>query len=101
MRPLLKVGPLVTAAVILVACGTNNSVIRVSPATADAKNYPGGVVPFSASGASKLTWCIGTMNGVCNGFIASPAVIDSSGTRNVFRATAQRLQCLPEPGRKL
>ena len=79
MRPLLKVGTLVGAALILVACGSNNSMIRVSPAFADAKNYPVGVVPFTASGASKLTWCIGTMNGVCNGNIASPAVIDSAG----------------------
>ena len=79
MRALLKLGPLVAAAVILAACGSNNSMIRVSPAIADAKNYPGGVVPFTASGSSKLTWCIGSMSGVCNGFISSPAVIDSSG----------------------
>ena len=78
MRQLLKVGPLFAAAVILVACGSNN-MIRVSPAVADAKNFPGGVVPFTASGTSKVTWCIGTMNGVCNGNIASPAAIDSTG----------------------
>lgn len=79
MRALLQLGPLVAAAAILVACGSNNSMIRLSPAMADAKNYSGGVVPFTASGPSQLTWCIGTMSGVCNGFISSPAVIDSSG----------------------
>ena len=79
MPQLRKVGPLVAAAVILVACGSNNSMIRVSPAVANAKNYTGGVVPFTASGASNLTWCIGTMNGSCNGNIASPAAIDSTG----------------------
>ena len=79
MRPLLKVGPLVAAAVILVACGSNSSMIRVNPAVADAKNFPGGVVPFTATGASNPSWCIGTMNGVCNGNIASPAVIDATG----------------------
>jgi len=79
MRPLFKVGALVTTTVILVACGSNNSMIQVSPAVAEAKNYPGGVVPFTATGASNLTWCIGTMNGVCNGNVASSAVIDATG----------------------
>jgi hypothetical protein len=75
MRPPFKVGPLVAAVVILVACGSNNSMIRVSPAVADARDYPGGVVSFTASGACNPTWCMGTMNAVCSGNIASPAVI--------------------------
>ena len=79
MRRLLKIAPLVVAAVIIAECGSNTRTIRVSPAVADAKNYPGGVVPFTASGPSQLTWCIGTVNGVCNGLVLSPAVIDSTG----------------------
>ena len=88
MRRILRVGPLVAAVVIIVGCGSNNSMIRVSPAVADAKNYPEGVVPFTASGASNLTWCIGTMNGVCNGNIASPAVIDSTGHAQCIQGSA-------------
>ena len=98
MRPLLKVGPLVTVAVILVACGSNNSMIRVSPTVADAKNYPGGVVPFTASGASKLTWCIGTMNGVCNGNIVSPAVIDSTGHAQCIQGQSATVTVLAGTG---
>lgn len=79
MRTLLKILPLVAAGVIVAECGSNTQTIRVSPAVADAKNYPGGVVPFTASGPSQLIWCIGKVNGVCNGFVISPAVIDSTG----------------------
>ena len=101
MRPLLKVGPLVAAAVILVACGSNSSMIRVNPAVADAKNYPGGVVPFTASGASNPTWCIGTMNGVCNGNIASPAVIDSTGHAQCIQGQSATVTVLAGIGVKM
>jgi len=101
MRPLLKVGPLVAAAVILVACGSNSSMIRVNPAVADAKNYPGGVVPFTASGASNPTWCIGTMNGVCNGNIASPAVIDSTGHAQCIKGQSATVTVLAGIGVKM
>lgn len=101
MRALLRLVPLVAAAVLLVACGSNNSMIRVSPAIADAKNYPGGVVAFTASGASKLTWCIGTMNGVCNGFIGSPAVIDSTGHAQCVQGQSGTVTVLAGTGAKV
>ena len=101
MRALLRLVPLVAAAVLLVACGSNNSMIRVSPAMADAKNYPGGVVAFTASGASKLTWCIGTMNGVCNGFIGSPAVIDSTGHAQCVQGQSGTVTVLAGTGAKV
>ncbi len=61
----------------------------ISPATADAQNFPGGQVQFTAtgtfSGSSKqiqlknTTWCVGSSSGMCNGNIASAATIDGNG----------------------
>jgi len=62
-------------ALILVACGANK--VRITPASADAKNFPGGVVSFAATGVTNPTWCIGTTSGVCNGNIGSLATIVS------------------------
>ena len=110
MTLIVKVAASFAAATIIVGCGTNNSAIRLSPAVADAKNYPGGVVAFKASGVSNPTWCIGTMNGVCNGNIPSPAMIDSSGhaqclqgqsgTVFVLAGTGVRVG-VPDEGRQL
>ena len=101
MRPLFKVTPLVAAAVIVVACGSNNTMIRVSPSVADAKDYPGGVVSFNASGVRNPTWCIGTMNGVCNGNIASRAVIDSTGHAQCIQGQSATVTVLAGTGAKV
>jgi|SRR5437868_573613 len=77
MHRIVKVVITPLAALIIVACG--QSPIHISPAVADAKNFAGGVVPFTANGVSSPTWCIGTTRGICNGNIPSPATIDSSG----------------------
>jgi hypothetical protein len=82
--------------VCLVGCGGNNlRSVTVSPAVADAKNFPGGQVQFTATGTysgsstpvpvNSLTWCIGTSAGQCNGNIASAATVTNSGVA----------QCLP------
>ena len=79
-----------------IACGNSKiTSVTLSPAVADAQNFPGGTVQFTAagtySGSSKvvpltnLTWCIGTSNGICNGNIASVASVSSGGLA----------QCLP------
>jgi hypothetical protein len=75
--------------------------IRVSPAVADAKNYPGGVVSFTAKGASPLTWCIGTMNGICNGNIGSPAEIDSTGRAQCITGLSGTVTVLAGTGAKV
>jgi hypothetical protein len=78
-----------------VACGSDKlTSVSVTPATADAQNYPGGVVQFSATGMfsnsskptplTNVTWCVGTTGGMCNGNIASAASVDGRG----------RAQCL-------
>lgn len=64
-------------------CGQNS--VGVNPASADAQNFPGGMVSFSATGVRNPTWCIGTASGMCNGNIASIATIDTTG----------HAQCLP------
>jgi hypothetical protein len=66
------------AALFLSGCGSN-SPISVSPATADAQNFPNGIVQFKATGVTSPTWCIGSSNGTCNGNIASIATIDTTG----------------------
>lgn len=60
------------------ACGSSQP-ITVSPASADAQNFPNGVVQFKAAGVTSPTWCIGTASGSCNGNIASIATIDING----------------------
>jgi hypothetical protein len=60
------------------ACGSSQP-ITVSPASADAQNFPNGMVPFKATGVTSPTWCIGTASGSCNGNIASIATIDING----------------------
>lgn len=77
MLQIVKVVIVALASLIVVACGQN--AIHISPAVADAKNFSGSVVPFTANGVSSPTWCIGTTAGICHGNIPSIATIDSSG----------------------
>jgi hypothetical protein len=75
---------------ILAGCGNSKlTSVTITPAAADAQNFPNGQVQFTAMGrfsdSSKplplttVTWCVGSSNGLCNGNIASSATIDSSG----------------------
>lgn len=82
----------------------------ISPATADAKNWPDGVVTFTATGVMNPVWCIGAPSGFCSGNIASPAMIDNSGhawciqgqsgTVTVLAGTGVRVG-LPDTGKQL
>lgn len=109
MRQIVKVAIALLTAVIAVGCG--QAPIQVSPATADAKNFTGGVVSFTASGVSNPTWCIGTSKGLCNGNIAGvPATVDSSGhaqciqgesgTVTIIAGRGTRVQ-IPDTGEQL
>jgi len=93
-----KVGLWAVIAVVVLAglgCGSHLSSVSLSPAVADAQNFPNGQVQFTATGTyggsskpvpvTNLTWCIGSTNGGCNGNIASVATISGSGVA----------QCLP------
>lgn len=77
---------------VTTGCGSNRPIqnVTLSPASADAKNYPNGLVPFTATGSlngmppqtltsPQILWCTGTSNGMCAGNIVQGAAIDQSG----------------------
>ncbi len=77
------------ATALALGCGNQLKSVAVSPATADARNFPNGQVQFTATGiysgssqrvpVNNVTWCIGSSSGVCNGNIASAATVDGRG----------------------
>ncbi|HEV2468446.1 MAG TPA: hypothetical protein VGS78_04580 [Candidatus Sulfotelmatobacter sp.] len=98
-------GLLILGELALLGCGSSRQLksITVSPATADAKSFPNGQVPFTATGTyskppspSPLTsndvqWCVGSSSGACDGNIFPGATVDSNGVAQcggVFTGTA-------------
>jgi len=81
------------AAFLSSGCGANRQLqsVNLSPATADAKSFPGGQVPFTATGSfnkppsptpltsNDVTWCVGSGTGQCDGNIAQRATVDQNG----------------------
>ena len=75
------------------ACGSGRQLqsVALSPASADAQNFPNGQVPFAATGtfskppspvqltSKDVTWCVGSSNGACAGNIATGATVDQNG----------------------
>lgn len=87
-------GPFLLAAALATSgCGSGRQLQRVTlvPASADAKDYPNGQIPMTATGAynqppspvlltsNEIVWCVGTSSGTCNGNIASPLMVDVNG----------------------
>lgn len=91
LRP--KLALLLTLSLAALACGSSRNLqsVAISPATANAQNFPNGQVAFAATGTfnkppspQKLTgmdvsWCVGTSNGACAGNISLGATVDSNG----------------------
>jgi hypothetical protein len=90
----LFTGPLVLVAALATSgCGSGRQLQSVTlvPAAADAKDYPNGQIPMTATGtyskppspvlltSSDIVWCVGTSSGVCNGNIGSPVIVDLNG----------------------
>jgi hypothetical protein len=90
----LSAGPLVLfAAVAMSGCGSSRQLqsVALNPPSADAHSFPGGQVPFAATGTfskppspSTLTskdvqWCVGTSTGACVGNINPGATVDQNG----------------------
>jgi len=90
----LFTGPFVLAAALAASsCGDGRQLQSVTlvPASADAKDYPNGQIPMTATGAyskppspvlltsNDIVWCVGTSSGTCNGNIASPVTVDVNG----------------------
>ena len=109
---------MVLAILSLFASGCGNSrqlqSVAVSPATANAQNFPNGQVQFSATGtfnkppspqpltAKDVTWCVATGpdTGACAGNINKGAFVDTNGVANCvanFSGTATILagQAMP------
>src|SRR5439155_8163106 len=89
------VGAVAMLVIIGLGCGSHLNSVSLSPAVADAQNFPNGQVQFSATGTygssskpvpvTNLTWCVGAPNGSCYGNIASVAAVTGNGVA----------QCLP------
>lgn len=81
-----KIGLSLTSLVALTLAGCGNShltSVTITPATADAKNFPSGHVQFTATGRpvplTNVHWCVGSATGFCNGNVASAATVDGNG----------------------
>jgi hypothetical protein len=90
----LVTGPfLLAAALATSSCGDGRQLQSVTlvPTAADAKDYPNGQIPMTATGnynkppspilltSNDIVWCVGTSDGTCNGNIASPVLVDING----------------------
>jgi hypothetical protein len=90
----LFTGPFVLAAALATSsCGDSRQLQSVTlvPASADAKDYPNGQIPMTATGAyskppspvlltsNDIVWCVGRSDGACNGNIASAVIVDVNG----------------------
>ena len=90
----LFTGPFVLAAALATSsCGDGRQLQSVTlvPASADAKDYPNGQIPMTATGnynkppspvlltSNDIVWCVGTSDGTCNGNIVSPVIVDVNG----------------------
>ena len=119
------------AAIFLSACGSNRQLqsVSISPASADAKNFPNGKVPFIATGtfssapspatltSKDVVWCYGGLTnvanptaGMCAGNIAQFADVDQNGVAQcapAFQGTvfilagAQPVSMNPDGGSQL
>ena len=80
-------------ALFSLGCGSSRQLqsVTLSPATADAQNFPRGEVSFAATGtftkppspqpltSQDVTWCIGSSAGMCAGNTNPGATIDQNG----------------------
>ena len=78
---------------ITIGCGASGQLrsVTVTPSAADARNFPGGQVPFSAMGTfgnssmpqplnnKDISWCVGTSAGICAGNINPGATVTANG----------------------
>jgi hypothetical protein len=115
--------PVLSLAVVAISgCGNGRQLqsVIVSPASADAKNYAHGQVPFTATGSfskapspvvltsTDVLWCVGQPGsnanpaaGVCSGNINPGATVDQNGVAQctpTFTGTATILSGKAAPG---
>lgn len=123
MKHLAYLPLLLLSAAALLSCGSSRHLtgINVTPATADAQSYPGGQVPFAATGiysqapspqqleASSVTWCVGSSSGACDGNVAIRVSVQNgvaqcdqgfTGTVTILAGT-QPIMMNPDAGSQL
>jgi hypothetical protein len=86
---------LVTSAFFTLACGSNSSQhvlesVTVSPASADAQNYPNGQVPFTATGAYNTSPTNVTLQNATWG-----VALATASTNQVSITSSGMAQCAP------
>ena len=96
---------LLLAAAITLACGGSSpklQTVTIAPSTADAKHFPNGQVPFTATGtfngsqsptpltSNQIVWCYGgatsvsnSTTGICAGNVAQFASVDQTGRAQI------------------
>jgi hypothetical protein len=90
-------------------CGNSKlASVSLSPMVADAQNFPGGQVQYTATGTysnsskvvplSNVTWCVGSPTGMCNGNIAAAASVDGSGLAHCNNTVAGTVTILAGTG---
>ena len=113
------------AALLISACGSNRQLesVTLNPASADAKNYPNGQVPFIATGTfskppspvqlttSDVMWCFGDANGGCAGYVAPYVSVDQNGiaqcsttyvgTATILAGTPSKVMVMADAGPQL
>ncbi len=123
MKRLASLSLLLLSAAAMLNCGNSRHLtgINVTPATADAQSFPGGQVPFAATGiynqspspqqldASSVTWCVGSSTGTCDGNIIIPVTVQNgvaqcnqgfTGTVTILAGT-QPIMSNPDGGSQL
>ncbi|HEV7219975.1 MAG TPA: hypothetical protein VGN39_13965 [Terriglobales bacterium] len=93
LRPCLLLLVLPILAIGLIGCGSNRQLqsVMLNPAVADAQNFSGGQVLFTATGAfnkppspiplasKDVSWCVGSNSGMCVGNINPGVTVDQNG----------------------
>lgn len=103
--PRLQLLLLLTLLVVTLACGSSRTLqsVSVTPAVANAQNFPNGQVPFTATGmfskppspqpltSKDVAWCVGVTPGACAGNIAVLATVDQNGVASCLASPPNSL----------
>jgi hypothetical protein len=116
---------LVLTALVSSACGSGRQLRTVSlnPPAADAQSFPGGKVPFVATGifsdsptpvtltSKDVMWCMGASDGTCVGNINPGATVDQNGlaqcnsgfvgTATILAGKPASVMVMPDTGSQL
>jgi hypothetical protein len=124
VTPLFSCSLVVLATLAASGCGSRQlQSIALTPASADAKDYPNGQIPLTATGtysqppspvqltSNEVVWCAGDTGGECVGNIVPPVTVDQNGlaqcgptfvgTATVLAGTQSSAMVNPDGGSQL